>query len=115
MFVASEAQSCDFPSYRGILLDILPGGRERVQPFDTSRKREEVRAIVPVQQWELTIVKGRIGGCAWGCDDDFRRAGVRSCLRQRSLVRPWFDARGVRVVLNVDLSLPCGGILGSCS
>jgi len=30
VLVASEIQNCDFPSYRGISLDTLPSGRERV-------------------------------------------------------------------------------------
>ena len=75
ILVASEIQNCDFPSYRGISLDVLPNGRERVQPFDLSRKWGEVRTIVLVQRRELTIMEGRIGGCAWGCGDDLGRAG----------------------------------------
>ena len=77
VLVASEIQNRDFPSYRGISLDTLLSGRERVQPLDPDRRRGEVRTIVLVQRWELTIVEGRIGGCTWSFGDDFRRAGDR--------------------------------------
>ena len=61
VLVASEIENCDLASYRGISLDILPSGRERVQPLDLNGDRGEVRTIVLVQRWELTIVEGRIG------------------------------------------------------
>ena len=75
VLVASEIQNCDFPSYRGIQLDIPPSGCERVQAFDPNGKRGEIWTIDLVQRWELAIVEGRIGGCTWSCGDDFRCAG----------------------------------------
>ena len=43
VLVASKTQNCDFPSYRGISLDIPPSGCERVQPFDPNHKRGKLR------------------------------------------------------------------------
>jgi len=77
VLVAGEIENCDFPSYRGISSDILPSGRERVQPLDPDSERGEVRTIVLVQRWELTMVEGRIGRCTWSCGDDSKRAGDR--------------------------------------
>lgn len=60
--VASEIRDDDLSSYRGILLDIFPGGRGRVQPFGPGCKWGKVGTVTPSQLRELIDVEGRTRG-----------------------------------------------------
>jgi len=51
--VASEIQDGDLPPYRGIYLDVFPGGRERIQPLNSDLIWGKVRTSVFGQRWEL--------------------------------------------------------------
>lgn len=65
VLVASEVQDSDLSSYRGIFVDTLPSGRERIKRFNSNRDRREVRAVSLIQRGELVSVEDRVCGCAW--------------------------------------------------
>ena len=77
VLIACEIQDSDLSSDRGIFLDVLPGGCERIQRFNPNRYRGEVRAFILVQRWELVGLEGRVCGCAWSSGDDLRRTRDR--------------------------------------
>ena len=77
VLIACEIQDGNLSSYRGVFVDVLPGGRERIQWLNSNRYGGEVRALVLVQQWELVGVEGRVCGCAWSGGNDLRRTRYR--------------------------------------